>query len=56
MQLVVKQADQFVKEYHFERGLVYIGREVESHICSSTSRSTTSTAGGAEPETQWFAK
>jgi pSer/pThr/pTyr-binding forkhead associated (FHA) protein len=33
MQLVVKQADQFVKEYHFERGPVYIGREVESHVC-----------------------
>ena len=32
MQLVVKQAGSLIKEYHFEKGPVYIGRQIDSQI------------------------
>jgi hypothetical protein len=57
MQLVVKQADQFVKEYHFARGPVYIGREMESHVClpHESINYEHAVLCGAD-ETQWFAQ
>ncbi len=57
MQLVVKQADQFVKEYHFARGPVYIGRETESHVCllHESINYEHAVLCGAD-ETQWFAQ
>lgn len=32
MQLVVKQAGSLIKEYHFEKGPIYIGRQINSQI------------------------
>lgn len=32
MQLVVKQAGNLIKEYHFENGPIYIGRQLDSQI------------------------
>ncbi len=32
MQLVVKQAGSLIKEYHFENGPIYIGRQINSQI------------------------
>lgn len=32
MQLVVKQAGSLIKEYHFENGPIYIGRQLDSQI------------------------
>jgi pSer/pThr/pTyr-binding forkhead associated (FHA) protein len=33
MHLVVKQSGTLVKDLHFARGPIYIGRQLESHIC-----------------------
>lgn len=33
MQLIVKQSGILVKEVHFARGPVYVGRQLESHVC-----------------------
>lgn len=33
MNLVVKQAGTLIKDVHFARGPIYIGRQLESHIC-----------------------
>lgn len=32
MQLVVKQAGSLIKEYHFEKGPIYIGRQIDSQV------------------------
>ena len=55
MQLVVKQGGSLVKEIHFSRGPVYIGRQPENNICLpdlSVSRQHAVFYGA--DETDWF--
>ena len=57
MQLVVKQAEAFVKEVRFAQGPIYIGREIESHLClphDSVAREHAVICGA--DETEWFAE
>jgi pSer/pThr/pTyr-binding forkhead associated (FHA) protein len=57
MQLVIKQGGTFVKEMHFARGPLYIGRNIESHICLadlSVSRQHAVLFGA--DESKWFAQ
>ncbi|MBN1124108.1 MAG: FHA domain-containing protein [Sedimentisphaerales bacterium] len=57
MQLVVKQSDNFLKEAHFSQGPVYIGREIESHLClpDNSVDHEHAVLCGAD-ETEWFAE
>ncbi|MBN1816259.1 MAG: FHA domain-containing protein [Sedimentisphaerales bacterium] len=57
MQLVVKQSDSFLKEVHFSQGPVYIGREIESHLClpDHSVDHEHAVLCGAD-ETEWFAE
>ena len=57
MQLVIKQGGAFVKEMHFARGPLYIGRNIESHVCLadlSVSRQHAVLFGA--DESKWFAQ
>jgi hypothetical protein len=57
MQLVIKQGGTFVKEMHFTRGPLYIGRNIESHVCLadlSVSRQHAVLFGA--DESKWFAQ
>ena len=57
MQLVIKQGGTFVKEMHFARGPLDIGRNIESHVCLadlSVSRQHAVLFGA--DESKWFAQ
>jgi hypothetical protein len=57
MQLVIKQGGTFVREMHFARGPLYIGRNIESHVCLadlSVSRQHAVIFGA--DESKWFAQ
>lgn len=57
MQLVVKQSGVLVKELHFARGPIYVGRQLESHVCLqdlAVSREHTVLFGA--DNAQWFAE
>jgi pSer/pThr/pTyr-binding forkhead associated (FHA) protein len=56
MQLVIKQSDQFVKEYRFDQGPVYIGREMESHVCLAHESVNYEHCVLCGAQTQWFAQ
>jgi pSer/pThr/pTyr-binding forkhead associated (FHA) protein len=57
MQLVVKQSGMLVKELHFARGPIYVGRQLESHVCLqdlAVSREHTVLFGA--DNAKWFAE
>jgi len=57
MHLVVKQSGTLVKDLHFARGPIYIGRQIESHLCLpnlAVSREHAVIYGA--DNTQWFAE
>jgi len=55
MQLVVKQAGSLIKEYHFEKGPVYIGRQINSQIpLSDVSVSRQHAVIFGPDEDKWF--
>jgi predicted component of type VI protein secretion system len=55
MQLVVKQAGSLIKEYHFEKGPVYIGRQINSQIpLSDVSVSRQHAVVFGPDEDKWF--
>ncbi|NLH16879.1 MAG: FHA domain-containing protein [Phycisphaerae bacterium] len=56
MQLVIKQADQFVKEFHFDQGPIYIGREVESQVCLAHESVNYEHCVLCGAQNQWFAQ
>ncbi len=57
MHLVVKQSGTLVKDLHFARGPIYIGRQLESHLCLADLAVSREHAViyGAD-NTQWFAE
>ena len=57
MHLIVKQSGTLVKDLHFSRGPIYIGRQLESHLCLadlSVSREHAVIYGA--DNAQWFAE
>lgn len=57
MQLIVKRSDEFVREFHFTQGPVYIGSVLESHVClddESISQEHAVICGA--DQTNWYAE